>query len=206
MAVMTAGQVAALVMDAGWTKESDIKTMVAIAYDESRFDTKVVGGPNNDGSKDYGLFQINSVHKPTSAEKTQPMANTKKAFTIYKSQGLKAWATYNKGLSGAAKKQGDIGYKKVIENPDYAKKVVKQELTPTIQEDVKQGAGIPGAITGAVKGGVDAITGALFKVGINMGAVVLAFILLIMGIVILSRTPLKNVVGAVAKVKGVTTK
>ncbi|XP_003225844.1 lysozyme C, milk isozyme [Anolis carolinensis] len=33
---------------------------VCLAYHESRFDSKAVGPPNWDGSRDYGIFQINS--------------------------------------------------------------------------------------------------------------------------------------------------
>ncbi|XP_034956562.1 lysozyme C-3 [Zootoca vivipara] len=41
------------------------------AYHESRFNTRAVGPPNSDGSRDYGIFQINSRwwcdngHRPT---------------------------------------------------------------------------------------------------------------------------------------------
>ncbi len=189
MAVMTAGQVAALVMSVGWTTESDIKTAVAIAYDESRFDTKAVGGPNSNGSKDFGLFQVNSVHKPTSDEKTQPLANTKKAYAIYKQQGWKAWATYNKGLSGAAKKQGQIGFDKVKANPDYADKVVEQEQTPTVQDDFTQGVGIPGAI----KNGISAVTKTIETFALNTLAVTAALVFIILGIVILLRGPIGSV-------------
>ncbi|XP_007445368.1 lysozyme C-like, partial [Python bivittatus] len=33
---------------------------VCMAYHESRYNTKAVGRPNPDGSRDYGIFQINS--------------------------------------------------------------------------------------------------------------------------------------------------
>ncbi|XP_054859657.1 lysozyme C, milk isozyme-like [Eublepharis macularius] len=33
---------------------------VCLSYYESRFNTQAVGPPNSDGSRDYGIFQINS--------------------------------------------------------------------------------------------------------------------------------------------------
>nr|XP_056711996.1 lysozyme C, milk isozyme-like [Euleptes europaea] len=33
---------------------------ICMAYHESRFNTAAVGPPNSDGSRDYGIFQINS--------------------------------------------------------------------------------------------------------------------------------------------------
>lgn len=193
MAVMTAAQVAAFAQQAGWTSENDIKTAVAIAYAESKFDTSAQG-TNNNGTHDWGLFQINDVHKPTTAEKIQPLANTKKAFSVYKQQGWGAWATYNRGLSAAEKKQGQIGYDKIKKNPDYAKDAVKGE------------DGLPtdysfnplDAIGNKIGDATNAVTDTLFKIGINVGAVVGAFILLILGALILSRTS----VGKAAKVVG----
>ncbi|XP_070791152.1 lysozyme C, milk isozyme-like [Pituophis catenifer annectens] len=54
---------------------------ICMAYHESRYNTQAVGPPNTDGSRDYGIFQINSrwwcnnnqgptangCHKPCSA-------------------------------------------------------------------------------------------------------------------------------------------
>ncbi|XP_060539352.1 lysozyme C, milk isozyme-like [Pantherophis guttatus] len=33
---------------------------ICMAYHESRYNTRAVGPPNSDGSRDYGIFQINS--------------------------------------------------------------------------------------------------------------------------------------------------
>ncbi|KAL8164156.1 UNVERIFIED_CONTAM: hypothetical protein K2H54_046913 [Gekko kuhli] len=35
---------------------------VCMAYHESRYNTNVVGPPNTDGSRDYGIFQINGKY------------------------------------------------------------------------------------------------------------------------------------------------
>jgi hypothetical protein len=55
---------------------------------------------NNNGSTDYGLFQINSIHLGEGACPRNPTAlydaatNARCAYTIYKMQGLNAWYGY----------------------------------------------------------------------------------------------------------------
>lgn len=52
-------------------------------------------GLNKNGSVDYGLWQINSVHGYDPQKLYDPVFNAKAAVAVYKSQGPKAWATYN---------------------------------------------------------------------------------------------------------------
>lgn len=72
--------------------------MAAIAEAESS------GNPdathvNSNGSTDYGLWQINSVHANLLAGKNwhDPAANAQMAYAIYQQQGLSAWSTYTSG-------------------------------------------------------------------------------------------------------------
>jgi hypothetical protein len=79
--------------------------MAAIALAESGgVPSKDNTGLNSDGSVDYGLWQINSVHANDSVIKKigwenrlNPEANAKMAVFIYQQQGLTAWSTYNNG-------------------------------------------------------------------------------------------------------------
>ncbi|XP_060539360.1 lysozyme C, milk isozyme-like [Pantherophis guttatus] len=62
---------------------------ICMAYHESRYNTQAVGPPNTDGSRDYGIFQINSrwwcnnnqgptangCHKPCSAFTTDDITD-----------------------------------------------------------------------------------------------------------------------------------
>lgn len=64
-------------------------------------------GLNKDGSVDYGLWQINSVHGYNPQKLYDPKFNAKAAVSIYKSQGPKAWATYNPAID--RKYIGNVG-------------------------------------------------------------------------------------------------
>jgi cell wall-associated NlpC family hydrolase len=98
---LSARDVAALVKQAGFPS-GDQATMVAIAKAESGFRVEARGGPNRNGTYDYGLFQINSVHKYDTGRLTSDAAyNTSCAKKIYDSQGLRAWSTYNAGRHSA---------------------------------------------------------------------------------------------------------
>lgn len=92
----TGAQVAEWVKQAGWSG-ADVATAIAVAKAESGWRENVTGPRNSNGSFDYGLFQINSIHNPTPAEKTEGLANARKAYSVWQGSGWKAWAAYNSG-------------------------------------------------------------------------------------------------------------
>jgi hypothetical protein len=71
--------------------EEQYKMALAVAKAESRLDPKATN-VNSNGSRDYGLFQCNSVHNPTEKEKTDPKANTELAKKIWEKSGWQAWS------------------------------------------------------------------------------------------------------------------
>lgn len=74
------------------------KIMLAIARAESNCNPRSDNsGLNTDGSYDYGLFQINSVHDHSRSILANPAKNTEIAFKIWQSQGYRAWSAYNNG-------------------------------------------------------------------------------------------------------------
>jgi hypothetical protein len=74
------------------------RTMAAIALAESGGRVGAVGGPNTDGSYDYGLWQINSSHRYSKARLLHdPGYNARAAVSVYHSQGLTAWSSYTSG-------------------------------------------------------------------------------------------------------------
>jgi hypothetical protein len=74
----------------------DAVTALAIANAESRLNAKAVH-INNNGTQDFGVFQINSVHKPTETQKFNARDNIKLAKSIFDKSGWTAWSTYNNG-------------------------------------------------------------------------------------------------------------
>lgn len=76
----------------------DCKMAIAIAKAESGLNPKAVNSRNTNGTSDYGLFQINSIHKPTEAQKFDPRENAKVAKRLYEARGnWTAWSAYNNG-------------------------------------------------------------------------------------------------------------
>lgn len=80
--------------------DKDIDTMMCIAYHESKYKAGAINHSNRNGTKDYGLFQINSIWKKpcgfTAQELLDVNNNIKCAAYVYEKQGLKAWVTLKK--------------------------------------------------------------------------------------------------------------
>jgi lysozyme C len=97
---LTPSQVAGYLRQAGFP-EAVVGKMVCTAKWESSFYTRA-SNTNRNGSTDYGLFQINSIHLrdtgcPRSAAALyDPLTNTKCAYAVYKMQGINAWYGYQK--------------------------------------------------------------------------------------------------------------
>lgn len=76
----------------------DVPILVCIAEKESQFDSKVINHTNSNGTKDYGLFQINDINKKlckiTAKKLLNVYSNIKCAVKVYKYQGLIAWTTF----------------------------------------------------------------------------------------------------------------
>ena len=97
---LSAAQIATAMRKAGWP-ESAIPIGVAIAFAESGGNPKAVNHANRNGSSDYGLFQINTVHGSLlkQGDWRDPVDNAKMALKVYRDAGNKwtPWATYNHG-------------------------------------------------------------------------------------------------------------
>jgi hypothetical protein len=96
MAKLTAAQIAGYAKQAGFPPDQ-IATAVAVAMAESGGDPNAVNR-NNNGSTDYGLWQINTIHGSllNQGNKFDPAANAKMALTVYQKAGNKwtPWTVY----------------------------------------------------------------------------------------------------------------
>jgi hypothetical protein len=72
----------------------DTKIMTAVALAESGGNPKA-RHRNTNGTTDFGLLQVNSVHGFDSNCLLDPECNIDKAHDVWKQQGYGAWSTYN---------------------------------------------------------------------------------------------------------------
>ncbi len=100
MATLSARQIAAVAQRAGF-KGRDVTIAVAVALAESGGRTDAVNTANRNGSRDYGLWQINTVHGSllTRGSWSNPDDNARMAYTVFSQAGnsWRPWATYNSG-------------------------------------------------------------------------------------------------------------
>jgi len=94
----SSADVARAAIDAGFTPAQAL-TAVQIAYHESGFSAGATNR-NSNGSVDYGLWQINSVHGFPELKTQQwrdPATNARLAKKVYDKQGWNAWSVYKNG-------------------------------------------------------------------------------------------------------------
>ena len=77
-------------------------TAVAVARAESGGNPSAINAENSNGSTDYGLWQINSVHVASGfdpARYRDPAYNARWAFRVYEAAGRQwsAWVAYTNG-------------------------------------------------------------------------------------------------------------
>lgn len=91
-------QISIFASEAGFSG-NDLVIAIAVAMAESGGDTEATHVNTWDGSTDYGLWQINSIHSQLLAGKhwMDPAVNASMAYEIWKGSGWRAWSTYTNG-------------------------------------------------------------------------------------------------------------
>jgi hypothetical protein len=180
-------------------KGADADVMAAIAMAESKGVKTAVGGPNTNGTRDYGLWQINEKWREwdtsgfiRAANLLNTEANAKAAGIVFKAQGYKAWSTFN---SGAYKKflSTDPGVVKRV--TDLFTDIPVVDTFGDAMGKVKGVADIPGMVTAGVK----ALGESMLNSTLTAGGFIAAIVMVVLGVVILARRP------AMAVVKTATT-
>lgn len=176
---LSASQIADVMRKAGWP-ESAIPVGVAVAFAESGGNPRAVNRANRNGSSDYGLFQINSVHGSllNEGDRYDPVANARMALKVYKGAGnsWKPWSTYNSG-----------SYRKFYKaNPggDKSAALVGTDIGGASESLI--GSAVAGSTVGAFNMGF--IGDRSFWQRFGLGA--LGVLLIIVGIVIVFRRPI----------------
>lgn len=217
----------------GGSKDAIVKfldTAIAVALAESGGVTDRVGGPNKNGSYDYGLWQINkSAHAGlfTSLKWDNPADNTEMARIVYDGAGksFKPWAVYN---SGAYRKHLGHGQKvydaleKAVKGEDssYIGSVLAGVLTAPLPGGPAIGALLQGPLNGVtdsvtdkakdvvngpakiVAGAVESVLKWLAEAGMTVGAWLLSIVLIGLGVwfIVSNSKAYQNASGGIAKV------
>jgi hypothetical protein len=96
--VLTDAQVADIAVFGGWTANSpDLTTSVAVSLAENQDSDPTATHKNTDGSTDYGLWQVNSIHGYPVDQLLTSTGNARAAFEVWKSSGWEAWSTFKSG-------------------------------------------------------------------------------------------------------------
>lgn len=96
MTKLSASAIAGYAKAAGFPA-TEIPTAVAVALAESGGETTAVSPVNSNGTRDYGLWQINSVHAPL-GDWANPTHNAQLAFQIWSARkSWTPWSTYTNG-------------------------------------------------------------------------------------------------------------
>lgn len=99
--ILTPEQVAAIAYGAGF-RGASLRTAVAVSFAENGTHDTNATHVNADGSTDYGLWQINSVHGIAPSTLTNPQGNAHAAYDISSSgRNWQPWTTYNSGAYAA---------------------------------------------------------------------------------------------------------
>lgn len=180
--------------------KGEIDTAVAIALAESGGDPNAHNS-NKNGSEDFGLFQINSVHdgslwdkgtldratgkvKAGGKEKSlyDPAFNAACAAVLYAKRGNKFtdWSAYKNG-----------SYKKFLNRSTYN---FDQALDDNDKNAKANVTGIE-SVSDAISSGIGAINSTIGKFFNSAGLWVLAAVLLVVGIVLIGRNQITSVAG-----------
>jgi Lysozyme like domain len=98
-----------IILDAGWTGEDAVKAF-AVVGGESGFRINATN-INKTGTGDYGLFQINDIHKPDPTRVYDPAYNAQMGYKVWHNRAkwdddpFDAWMAYkNRDRSESSKK------------------------------------------------------------------------------------------------------
>lgn len=193
---LTEAQIAAVASKAGFTG-NDLKIAVAVAKAESGGNANDHNGNAATGDDSYGLWQIN-YYGDLKASRTasfgpgpgllDPQKNANAAYQIFKRSGWGAWSTY---------KDGD--YKQYMDSTlDNALKGALIGAGPTVAGDAKDLAKSidPGAA-------INSIGSNLIKVGDNIGGILVAVVLVALGVLLLARKQVGNLLPSHRAIKAI---
>lgn len=190
---LSKSELVTLARTAGFNGE-EANIVAAIALAESGGNPKAHNATPPDDS--YGLMQINMLgslgpdrrkryNLSANTDLYDPATNMRVAYGIYKGSGFKAWTTYTRGT-----------YKKYLDGSEMPVSGVQDAPATSVGLNPING----------VSGAINSFGETLFKTGANIGGIIVAIVLLILGILLLARGQVATLLpaGKAAKIaKGV---
>jgi len=218
MANLTPRQIGMAAWNAGFKDEATLARAIAVALAESSGNPKAHNGNAKTGDNSYGLWQINMIGSMGPARRRQfDIANNEALFDPQKNADA-AWLVSNKGknwVPWSVFKNGTYTKHMAVTTPvakelvETAKKNMPSNPLDYLFGDIGDAIGdvkdnITGAldIGGAITAAFNALGQNFFKMGMNVVGVTIAAILLILGIIILLRSPIAKGAKAVVNVAG----
>jgi hypothetical protein len=189
MANLSRDEIRAAASKAGFSGD-DLNIAVAVALAESGGNPRSHNSTPPDNS--YGLMQINMLggmgpdrrakfNLKSNEDLYDPNTNMRVAYGIFKGSGWKAWTTYTRGT-----------YKKFLTGGDSGGSGGGDAVATTTSANPINGIG----------DAINAFGGTIFKGFANLAGIAVAVVLLILGVILLARGQLANVLpaGKVAKI------
>jgi len=223
MSTLTAEQIGMVAWNAGFGRDAPtLARAIAVALAESGGNPRAHNGNAGTGDNSYGLWQINmlgamgparrKVFGLTSNEELfDPQKNANAAWGISnKGRNWTPWSVFKSGAYMRHMPVAEAAAKKVIAQAGKNREgfIFKvpgvagvADTVDAIGEARDQAAGAFD-VGGAIQNGLHSLSQSLFKMGLNFGVVLVAAILLILGVVILLRNPLKKAAKGTANVAG----
>lgn len=180
MPVLNASAIASAAVAGGFTG-ADVPISVGVALAESSGNSDAMH-TNSNGTVDYGLWQINSVHSDVLARGNwrDPVDNARMAKAVKDGSGWNAWVTYKNGTAKA-------------KQPRNLTDLIASGLSPALGLATGgKPSGLLGGIGSAISAQAGVVSGAAKALGaltshdfwIRAGEIVGALLLLIIGLVL----------------------
>lgn len=189
---LTAAQIAAVASKAGFTG-NDLKIAVAVAKAESGGNANAHNTNSGTGDDSYGLWQIN-YYGGLKAERTasfgpgpglfDPQKNANAAYQIFKGSGWNAWSTYKRG--------------------DYKQYMTDSTLNNAVAGALEGAAPAEaGKVDDSVSSAINSVGSNVLKFGDNLGGILIAVALVALGVVLLARKQVGNLLPTHRAIKAI---
>lgn len=186
----------------GFPKDSKSKSYtkflddaIAVCLAESKGIPNAVNSHNSNGSIDYGLWQINSVHSKTFSgnykgylnlwdNRYEPVTNTIMAKAIWTDAGgsFSPWSTWKSGAYKSHLGHGVAVHKWLLAGGHIELPLGEGDPLTAIGGAVVDGANAAGAALNPFGGYLNAALGFLKDAGITIGVFLMGLILVVLGI------------------------